>query len=67
MHCIDIDECSNFNGGCQHNCTNIIGSYYCSCAAGYSHDDNGHSCSRKIQSSMYHNVAVMCVTVYCSH
>ena len=46
---VDYNECSNSNGGCQHNCTNIIGSYYCLCAAGYSLDDNGHSCSCKIK------------------
>ena len=45
---IDIDECSNSNGGCQHNCSNIVGSHYCSCAAGYSLDDNDHSCLSKI-------------------
>ena len=43
----DVDECAAANGGCQHNCTNIIGSYYCACAAGYSLDDNHHSCSCK--------------------
>ena len=43
----DIDECSDSAGGCQHKCTNTIGSYYCSCDAGYSLDDNGHSCSCK--------------------
>ena len=32
----DVDECATANGGCQHNYTNIIGSYYCSCAPGYS-------------------------------
>ena len=45
---IDVNECSDSNGGCQHNCTNTIGSYYCSCAAGYSLDDNDHRCSCKI-------------------
>jgi len=45
---VDINECSDSNGGCQHNCTNTIGSYYCSCDAGYSLDQDGHSCSCKI-------------------
>ena len=48
LYWIDVNECSDSNGGCQHNCTNTIGSYYCSCAAGYSLDnDNDHSCSCK--------------------
>ena len=33
---IDIDECISDNGGCDHNCTNTDGSYYCSCNDGYS-------------------------------
>ena len=31
----DIDECESLNGNCSHNCTNIPGSYYCSCLPGY--------------------------------
>ncbi|XP_019615894.1 PREDICTED: uncharacterized protein LOC109463501 [Branchiostoma belcheri] len=27
----DTDECATDNGGCAHNCTNIPGSYNCSC------------------------------------
>ena len=42
----DIDECADSNGGCQHNCTNTIGSYHCSCAAGHDLNDDHHSCSR---------------------
>ena len=32
---IDINECSRNNGGCDHNCTNAVGSYYCNCTSGY--------------------------------
>ena len=32
---IDIDECISDNGGCDLNCTNTDGSYYCSCNDGY--------------------------------
>jgi len=36
VHCnLDVDECTDFNGGCQDNCTNTIGSYYCACDDGY--------------------------------
>ncbi|XP_077568621.1 growth arrest-specific protein 6 [Stigmatopora nigra] len=31
----DVDECSNNNGGCDHECTNTMGSYHCSCHPGY--------------------------------
>ncbi|XP_078670386.1 uncharacterized protein LOC144910800 isoform X9 [Branchiostoma floridae x Branchiostoma belcheri] len=29
--CDDINECETNNGGCEHNCTNTIGSFECSC------------------------------------
>ncbi|XP_051901434.1 pro-epidermal growth factor isoform X2 [Pristis pectinata] len=43
--CIDIDEC--FDGGlgiCGQICTNLPGSYTCSCLAGYTLEDNKWSC-----------------------
>ena len=32
---LEIDECLTRNGGCEHNCTNTVGSFYCSCVDGY--------------------------------
>ena len=37
---IDINECDTNNGGCDHNCTNTIGSFECSCSTGYHLCDN---------------------------
>ena len=34
IYIIDINECSNNNGGCSSNCTDTAGSFYCSCPAG---------------------------------
>ena len=31
----DIDECEEHISGCNHNCTNTIGSYNCSCYDGF--------------------------------
>ena len=31
---VDIDECETDNGGCSHNCTNTIGSFFCWCPHG---------------------------------
>ena len=42
---IDINECAEYNGGCQHNCTNANGSYSCSCRAGYKLTDDDHNCT----------------------
>ncbi|XP_070545496.1 tolloid-like protein 1 isoform X2 [Ptychodera flava] len=41
---MDIDECENDNGGCEHICTNTIGSYNCSCRNGFMLHENGHNC-----------------------
>ncbi|KAM9793845.1 bone morphogenetic protein 1-like isoform 3-T3 [Syngnathus typhle] len=40
----DMDECSEENGGCQHECVNIMGSYRCQCRSGYMLHDNRHDC-----------------------
>uniref|UniRef100_A0AAY5EKG6 Growth arrest-specific 6 n=1 Tax=Electrophorus electricus TaxID=8005 RepID=A0AAY5EKG6_ELEEL len=31
----DVNECSNKNGGCDHECRNTMGSYHCSCHDGF--------------------------------
>ncbi|XP_015588432.1 tolloid-like protein 2 isoform X3 [Cephus cinctus] len=41
---MDMDECVNNNGGCQHECRNTIGSYQCSCHNGFTLHENGHDC-----------------------
>ena len=40
----DVDECMSTNGGCDQVCLNLIGSYLCSCNAGYSLE-SGSTCS----------------------
>ena len=42
--CEDVDECFTRNGGCQHQCSNRIGSYECSCRSGYKLSEDKHSC-----------------------
>ncbi|XP_078664159.1 P-selectin-like [Branchiostoma floridae x Branchiostoma belcheri] len=42
--CNDIDECSAANGGCDHVCTNTMGSFQCSCVAGFTLNFDSHSC-----------------------
>lgn len=41
---IDRDECATNNGGCQHICSNTIGSYQCSCNNGFVLHENKHDC-----------------------
>ena len=48
--CSDIDECESNNGGCEHHCTNLIGTYQCSCWDGYTLEGpDQHLCTRKSQ------------------
>eukprot|EP00058_Branchiostoma_floridae_P021004 XP_002606494.1 hypothetical protein BRAFLDRAFT_91924 [Branchiostoma floridae] len=42
--CSDIDECLNANGGCDHACTNTAGSFYCSCVAGFTLNEDRFFC-----------------------
>lgn len=41
---IDINECLVSRGNCSHTCTNIVGSYRCSCPRGYALGMNGKTC-----------------------
>ena len=41
----DIDECVEGLGGCDHNCTNTNGSYFCSCMDGYELESDNHTCT----------------------
>ncbi|KAF6384646.1 hypothetical protein mRhiFer1_004359 [Rhinolophus ferrumequinum] len=44
-HCqYDINECAIDNGGCQDQCCNTIGSYYCKCQAGQMLEGDGRGC-----------------------
>ena len=42
---IDIDECATDNGGCEQICINNVGSYECSCTAGYTMKSDGYNCA----------------------
>jgi hypothetical protein len=42
--CTDINECSSQNGYCAQICTNTIGSYTCSCRAGFTLSANQRDC-----------------------
>ena len=41
---LDIDECVQGLAGCDHNCTNTNGSYYCTCMDGYALESDNHTC-----------------------
>ena len=41
----DINECDIDNGGCEHNCTNVIYTFECSCQLGYNLTEDGFNCN----------------------
>ena len=46
---IDIVECADeSNGGCEHNCTNTVGSFLCSCRDGFTLNSNQRTCDGKV-------------------
>ncbi|KAG2471441.1 FBN1 protein, partial [Polypterus senegalus] len=45
LSCVDIDECTIQNGGCEAFCTNSEGSYECSCRVGFALMPDQRSCT----------------------
>ena len=44
FHHIDQDECAVNIDGCDQNCHNSIGSFFCSCNKGYRLNVDGKTC-----------------------
>ncbi|KAG9347705.1 hypothetical protein JZ751_003718 [Albula glossodonta] len=40
-----VEECALNNGNCQHNCSNLPGTYQCQCGLGYQLALDGHNCT----------------------
>ena len=55
---LDINECSNLNGGCNQKCNNTIGSYFCECSEGYVLDADKHNCSGIIVVSFSYKIDI---------
>ena len=59
----DIDECIVGLDGCDHNCTNTVGSYYCTCMDGYVLEADNHTCEGEGQQQItFSNELINCVT-----
>ena len=41
---LDVNECLDNNAGCEHNCENTDGSYYCTCNSGFELLSDNHTC-----------------------
>ena len=44
---VDIDECARNISGCNQNCTNTIGSYFCTCYPGFEMLNDNRTCVGK--------------------
>ena len=56
---IDIDECGESNGQCDHSCQNTVGSYYCYCNESYLLMADGKTCQ-----GVYNIICIdMCVLI----
>lgn len=54
----DENECSVNNGGCEHSCSNTIGSFHCKCPPGFTLSQDHRTCEGKnwlIQTSLFQN------------
>lgn len=49
---LEVDECLNNNGGCEHICHNTLGSYECACHHGYELHSNGKKCEGRNDSEI---------------
>ena len=43
----DTNECGNANGGCEHHCSNTLGSFTCSCNTGFVLAEDKLNCTGK--------------------
>ncbi|CAG9771064.1 unnamed protein product [Ceutorhynchus assimilis] len=55
VYFVDLDECATRNAGCEHDCTNTLGSYQCSCRTGFTLHENKKSC---IEGDCVHDIFV---------
>ena len=60
--CSDIDECVAGTHQCEHNCTNTVGSYTCSCRDGYSLSADGRRCNG-MEVGSYSVLMLACFTI----
>lgn len=53
IRCIDVDECVEQPGICDHICTNLWGSFKCDCRKGFSLHQDNRSCVDKNECEIY--------------
>lgn len=61
LSCVDVNECEETPGICQHNCINVWGSYYCTCNAGYVLNSDNSTCSDVDECEKARNRGHLCI------
>ena len=63
-HFSDIDECTEGISGCSQNCTNMMGSYTCSCNSGFSLLPDNRTCIGETTECTYEINKCICKTFF---
>ena len=59
----DNDECEQGTDGCDHNCTNTIGSYYCTCMDGYGLESDNQTCTGNNLLNIQYKCVYICMNI----
>ena len=64
--CVDIEECSESNGGCQQLCTELEGGFQCSCHDGFvlTYDNRTCSGNHSISACNHNNFLILLMYNY---
>ena len=60
---LDIDECEEGTDGCDHNCTNAVGSYFCTCMDGYELESDNQTCTGNNLLNIQYKCVYICMNI----
>ena len=58
----DVNECTSGNGGCERTCTNVDGSFHCSCPQGFTLSPDGRGCDGETVHASYSDISLISKT-----
>ncbi|KAG0712253.1 Fibrillin-3 [Chionoecetes opilio] len=61
VSCVDMDECEEEPGICQHNCFNVWGSYQCTCRAGHVLGADNRTCTDVDECKSFRGHGYLCI------
>ncbi|CAH1794302.1 unnamed protein product [Owenia fusiformis] len=65
--CQDVDECSGNLDNCQHECSNTMGSFTCSCKPGYNLEPDNFTCTDINECAQVNPIAQMGCSQTCNN